>query len=291
MRQNLSDDEKAAYIDAELCLMNAPAQLFDWAENRWDELVYGHVVQSNFIHNVGQFLPWHRLYMRAHEYLLQTECGYTGAQPYWEEALDVDNLTASVVFDPDSGFGTAGTNGSCVSDGPFTQLELHITQYTNYANYCLTRETNTDIFQGATLDNIAECTNTTTYDEAYDCFQQNPHTAGHGGVGGTMLDVVASPSDPLFFLHHTNLDRLWWTWQLNNLTYRLTDMGGRNIPTDSYLAQNNFTYPGPELLDYDGDSANVTTLNHTLWMVGLIANATVGDVMDLRGDLICAEYV
>lgn len=63
------------------------------------------------------------------------------------------------------------------------------------------------------------------------------------------------------------------------------------MPTDSYLEQNNFTTPGPEFLDYDGDAGNVTTLNHTLWMVGLIANATVGDVMDLRGDLICAEYV
>lgn len=77
----MSDDEKAAYIDAELCLMNSPPQLFDFAKNRWDELVYGHVVQSNFIHNVGQFLPWHRLYMRAHEYMLQNECGYIGAQP------------------------------------------------------------------------------------------------------------------------------------------------------------------------------------------------------------------
>lgn len=81
LRQNLSDDEKAAYIDAELCLMGSPPQLFDWAKNRWDEVVYGHVVQSNVIHDVGAFLPWHRLYMRAHEYLLQTECNYTGAQP------------------------------------------------------------------------------------------------------------------------------------------------------------------------------------------------------------------
>lgn len=212
------------------------------------------------------------------------------AHRYWEESLDVANLAGSIVFDPDTGFG-GNSNGSCITDGPFTQLELHITQSTNYANYCLTRDFNTDGFQGATPSNVSSCYNSTTYEAAYTCYKSSPHTAGHAGVGGTMLDAVASPSDPLFFLHHTNLDRLWWEWQLANLTARLTDMSGRNVPRPSYLAQNNFTYPGPEILDYDGDEGNVTTLHHNLWMVGLIPNATIGEVMDLRGELICAEYV
>lgn len=108
-RHKLSDDEKIAYIDAERCLMKAEPKTFDWAQNRWDEIAYTHVVQSHVIHNVGAFLPWHRLFMRAHEYLLQTECGYTGAQPYWDETLDVDDLAGSVVFDADYGFGSEGT--------------------------------------------------------------------------------------------------------------------------------------------------------------------------------------
>jgi tyrosinase len=107
-----------------------------------------------------------------------------------------------------------------------------------------------------------------------------------------MLDVVASPGDPLFFLHHTYLDRVWWQWQSMNLSSRLTDMSGRNIPTQTYLDQNDFDYPGTDVTDYFGDGgSNVTTLNHTLWMVGLIPNATIADVMDLGGDLICAEYI
>lgn len=35
----------------------------------------------------GQFLPWHRYYMYLHEYLLRTECNYTGAQPYVHKSL------------------------------------------------------------------------------------------------------------------------------------------------------------------------------------------------------------
>lgn len=45
------------------------------------------------------------------------------------------------------------------------------------------------------------------------------------------------------------------------------------------------------MTDYFGDGGNVTTLNHNLWMAGLIPNVTVGDVMDLGGEVICAEYL
>lgn len=107
-----------------------------------------------------------------------------------------------------------------------------------------------------------------------------------------MLEAVASPGDPLFFLHHTNLDRLWWEWQSVNLTARLTDMNGRTVPLDSFLIQNAVSYPSDAVLHYDGDwPSNVTSLNHNLWMVGLIPNGTIGDVMDIRGSTICAEYV
>lgn len=63
------------------------------------------------------------------------------------------------------------------------------------------------------------------------------------------------------------------------------------MPTDEYLEQNNFTYP-TLLLEYSNDyPTNVTTLNHTLWMSGIMPNVTIRDVMDLGGDTICAEYI
>ncbi|KAK9784031.1 putative Tyrosinase copper-binding domain-containing protein [Seiridium cardinale] len=292
----LTDDEKSAYIDAELCLMAQPATIgIEGAENRWDELMYGHIVQSNIIHDVGAFLPWHRLYMRAHEILLQTECGYTGAQPYWDELSDTEtgNLTDCSILDADTGFGTGDLDADgCVANGPFVNLTMHINQTSNSADYCLTRDLNANGFAWAGSSYLDVCLATETYEEAWQCFISSPHTAGHSAIGGTMLDVVASPGDPLFFLHHTYLDRVWWQWQEQNLTTRLTDMSGRNIPTQTYLDQNSFDYPSTAVTDYFNDGGtNVTTLNHTLWMVGLIPNATIADVMDLGGDLICAEYI
>ena len=44
-----------------------------------------------------------------------------------------------------------------------------------------------------------------------------------------MVDPVSSPGDPLFYLHHTWLDKLWWNWQSIDLKHRLTDISGTNI--------------------------------------------------------------
>jgi tyrosinase len=45
------------------------------------------------------------------------------------------------------------------------------------------------------------------------------HNIVHGWVGGfrgIMSSVELSPNDPVFFLHHANVDRLWALWQERN---------------------------------------------------------------------------
>ena len=41
------------------------------------------------------------------------------------------------------------------------------------------------------------------------------HNSVHRAVGGTMR-TSSSPADPLFFLHHANIDRIWAEWQVKN---------------------------------------------------------------------------
>lgn len=43
-----------------------------------------------------------------------------------------------------------------------------------------------------------------------------PHGWVHGLVGGQMGSVAYAGFDPIFFLHHCNVDRLWWNWQRAN---------------------------------------------------------------------------
>jgi tyrosinase len=40
------------------------------------------------------------------------------------------------------------------------------------------------------------------------------HNGVHVWVGGTMSDIATAAYDPLFWAHHTMIDRLWRIWQL-----------------------------------------------------------------------------
>lgn len=68
-------------------------------------------------------------------------------------------------------------------------------------------------------------------------------------------------------------------------------MGSQNMPDESVLDMADLSAAGSELTDYNGDPGNVTTLNHVLFILNLVPNVTISDIMDLGGDTICAEYV
>lgn len=41
-----------------------------------------------------------------------------------------------------------------------------------------------------------------------------------------MSDTFSSPADPMFFLHHAQMDRLWTLWQNRNLKERQYAISG-----------------------------------------------------------------
>jgi tyrosinase len=47
---------------------------------------------------------------------------------------------------------------------------------------------------------------------AFQTHLEGVHGAVHNAVGGTMA-TAASPTDPLFWLHHANVDRIWAGWE------------------------------------------------------------------------------
>jgi tyrosinase len=62
-------------------------------------------------------------------------------------------------------------------------------------------------------------------------FAPNIHGSGHFGVGGVLGqagNAANSPAEPLFHLHHGNLDRKFWQWQQLDLKTRLHQV--RNVP-------------------------------------------------------------
>ena len=65
--------------------------------------------------------------------------------------------------------------------------------------------------------------------------ETTPHNFIHTWVGGDMARVPTAALDPLFWVHHANIDRLWEVW--------LRQGGGRANPTNVALFMNTpFTF-------------------------------------------------
>jgi tyrosinase len=51
------------------------------------------------------------------------------------------------------------------------------------------------------------------------------HAAGHFSIGGDAGDFFSSPNDPVFFMHHSMIDRVYWLWQALHLNQAGTIAG------------------------------------------------------------------
>jgi tyrosinase len=103
------------------------------------------------------------------------------------------------------------------------------------------------------------------------------HAGGHWAIGesfGQITDLFISPSDPLFFLHHSNIDRVFWSWQTRKLPDRFRDMSGPLV-----------------FGDYNNEVAGNTTLTYILDLGAVNINRTVEKVMDIQGGTLCYDYI
>jgi tyrosinase len=62
-------------------------------------------------------------------------------------------------------------------------------------------------------DRITSILKASTYASFTRRLELGPHGEVHEWVGGAMGNIMVSPADPIFWLHHAQLDRLWSMWQ------------------------------------------------------------------------------
>ena len=203
------------------------------------------------------FFAWHRYFLHTYEQALANECGYSGAQPYWNWSDHADNPLKNALFDGSTtslgGDGAyiphnasylwvpvvnrnmtipGGTGSGCIYNGPFQNMTVNLGPGAslNYNPRCLTRDFHSFISNtGLTYDNItaliADSNDLATFTNTVNA-NSGVHSAGHNTIGGQMLDVFGSVSDPAFFFHHAQLDHVWNTWQWLDAVNRINQVAG-----------------------------------------------------------------
>ena len=150
-------------------------------------------VQHGAMGPIGRqrFLPWHR------DFLLQLERQLQGIDqqtfiPYWDWADDRTIPAWLATFEP-------------MVPVPGVRQPLHVHRSLGrHGRLASAFEVESLI----TNTNLSYTTFTTTL--------EGFHNDVHNWVGGTMSNIMVSPADPVFWLHHAQVDRLWSQWQASN---------------------------------------------------------------------------
>lgn len=195
----------------------------------------------NAAHSGPVFLPWHRLMLLLFEAQIQRVLGDdTFALPYWDWAVD-GNLPAAQqrtapLWTP-AGIGgsvlaSSDSPGEPVPNGPFTDPHFVRIASNGWAQLLQTdRALLRNVGGGgiSTLPTTAQVTSLlgqNAYDQApwsrssgklrnrlegWSPPGGRMHNRVHVFIGGDM-GPASSPNDPVFFLNHCNVDRIWEAW-------------------------------------------------------------------------------
>lgn len=174
-------------------------------------------------HGTYFFFSWHRMYLWYFERIVRKMSGDANwALPYWNYGSARQRRLPTVFRNPanasnplyvanrGSGWnsGTASLNASAVD----TAIAFAEVPFTDFSS----------LLEGT------------------------PHGAVHVSIGGLMGRVPTAAQDPIFWLHHCNIDRLWNIW--------LAQAGGRTDPlSDTTWTTTKFTF-----FDENGSQVQLT---------------------------------
>jgi len=178
-------------------------------------------------HSIPYFFAWHRGYIYYFERQLRAVCGDSQlVLPYWDYYT---NPTLPAEFTNPSAdnplYESSRVNNNvrdALSMAPFSSSLINFP--TNSAN----------AFEPS--------------------FESAPHNLVHNIIGGVMSDMQ-SPIDPIFWLHHANVDRLWVAWVSAGSGRKMPALGsaywsGSHIYTSSLTMPRSYTYSTRTNLGY-----------------------------------------
>ncbi|HED34002.1 MAG TPA: tyrosinase family protein [Gammaproteobacteria bacterium] len=143
-----------------------------------------------------RFLAWHRIYLKRFEAALR-EYDKSVYIPYWKwtDGGVPDWMKAFMPTIKD------------VIAQPEKKPAKKTTVTTKRNNI------NTPFITQSDIDDIIK--KNTTYATFTKALEDGPHNKGHR-ILGSLMSTAISPADPMFWLHHANVDRIWARWQVSH---------------------------------------------------------------------------
>jgi hypothetical protein len=150
-------------------------------------------------HGNDFFWSWHRMYLYYFERIVRKMSGYKAwALPYWNYSSPAQRQLPAAFRDTTSPLYVAQRN-TAMNNGTGSLAASAVSYSSGFA--------------------------LTDFTLARNSIDSTPHAAVHRGVGdpgGWMSAFETAAQDPIFWLHHANIDRLWNLW--------LAQGGGRSDP-------------------------------------------------------------
>jgi tyrosinase-like protein len=229
----VSDDNIAAAVKKDPKVANVDRKRF-WNQcpHGWD----GSTVYS------AEFIIWHRAYVYYFERILREASGYDGlALPYWNYTDPEQRALPDVFADPKSPLFDA-TRDPSINDqtAGLSPKAVDTTAAFKATNFF---DTSTQAFGGSPTE--VEYAN-------QGLAERRPHNQVHRAIKGDMLDPATAALDPIFWVHHCNIDRLWNLWAC------LPNRSWGNVPTAAWLNATPWAF-------YDAD-AKVKTESRVHWL-------------------------
>jgi tyrosinase len=209
-------------------------------------------------HGTWFFVSWHRMYVYFFERIVRAQVVANGgphswALPYWNYDGGGHSNTLPLAFRnptrPDGSPNPLYVHRRNTGINSGAGLPSSITS----PAFALGRPTFTGAseFGGGVTSPLGQFFSSTGR------LEQTPHNDVHVAVGGLMGDPDTAARDPIFWLHHANIDRLWWLWQKSHSdpthatwtaqAFSFKDVGGTDMSLTSAdvektVHQLNYTY-------------------------------------------------
>jgi len=184
----------------------------------WSKLAHIHGLDENNFnhcpHGNWYLLPWHRAYVVTYEKAIRQLTGNPGfAMPYWDwtknpKMPDVFLSDTLPNNQPNPLFVSGAHARTWPSNTPMPDEIVGQDVYNQILG-----DTPFEVFGSTRPDNQNDTAQhwITDGSGAQGTLEATPHNNVHNNIGGWMPSAL-SPMDPIFFMHHSNIDRIWDVW-------------------------------------------------------------------------------